>query len=230
MDKQLTVLITRPQPGADAFAAALAGLPTVISPLMEIKPVPAALPESDVVIITSSHAIPAVAPGTLCYCVGEATTAAARAAGLEAIMAGSTAQAVARRVISDRPRGQILYARGRHVAFDMVAALRADGLSARDAVIYDQVDVPLTADAQALLAQPEPVIVPLFSARSAQLFFQSCPEHAHLIVIAMSAAVAGAVPDGFRTGMSILPNPDAMTMAHAVRNAALHGKRLEQGQ
>ena len=61
MDKQLTVLITRPQPGADAFAAMLPDLQTVISPTMVIKPVPADLGAPEVVLLTSRHAIATVA-------------------------------------------------------------------------------------------------------------------------------------------------------------------------
>ncbi|MEM7731538.1 MAG: uroporphyrinogen-III synthase [Pseudomonadota bacterium] len=219
MDKQLTVLITRPQPGADAFAAMLQGLPVVVSSLMVIEPVQADLGAADVVVITSSHAIPAL-NGQRCYCVGRATTDAARSAGSDAIMAGETAETAAQRIIADGPEGQIVYARGRHVAFDMVGALKASGLNASDVVVYDPRDAPLSDKACALLGGDDPVIVPLFSARSARLFFDACPETADLRVVAMSDGVARMVPEPHTRYLTTLPNPDAAAMAEAVRNAS----------
>ncbi len=218
MDKQLTVLITRPQPGADAFAALLADVPVVVSPLMKIEPVDGDLSAADVVVITSAHAIPAL-DGQTCYSVGHATTEAARAAGCDAIMAGETAEAVAERIIADSPKGKIVYARGRHVAFDMVGALRAAGLMASDVVVYDQREAPLSEDAEALLSGGSPMIVPLFSARSARLFFDACPTGADLRVIAMSDGVARMVPAPHTRRLRVLPIPDAAAMADAVRNA-----------
>ncbi|MEO0772336.1 MAG: uroporphyrinogen-III synthase [Pseudomonadota bacterium] len=219
MDKQLTVLITRPQPGADAFAAMLADVPVVVSPLMVIEPLKADLGAADIAVITSAHAIPAL-QGQRCYCVGRATTDAARAAGCDAIMGGETAEAVAERIIADRSEGQIVYARGRHVAFDMVGALQAAGLRAAEVVVYDQRDAPLSPEAMARLEGGAPVIVPLFSARSARLFFEACPEHANLRVIAMSDGVAQVVPDRYAPHLTVLPNPDAAAMTVAVRNAS----------
>ncbi|MEM6587446.1 MAG: uroporphyrinogen-III synthase [Pseudomonadota bacterium] len=219
MNKQLTVLITRPQPGADAFAAMLQDLRVVVSPLMVIENVDGDLGAADVVVITSAHAIPAL-DGQRCYSVGQATTEAARAAGCDAVMAGETAEAVAQRVIADKPEGRIVYARGQHVAFDMVGALQAAGLTASDVVVYDQRDTVLSEEAKALLSETAPVIVPLFSARSARRFFEVCPEGADLRVIAMSEGVADMVPEAQTRNVTISPNPDAATMAEAVRNAS----------
>ena len=233
MDKQLTVLITRPQPGADAFAAMLPDLKTVISPTMVIIPVPADLGAPDVVILTSRHAIATVAAldhQTLCYCVGTATTEKAQAAGLLARLGGETAQDTAARVLADKPKGDILYARGRHVSFDMVGALTSGGLLARELVVYDQIAQVLLPQALEVLKSGVDVVVPLFSVRSAALFFKGCPADAKLRVVAMSSSIAQTVPRQHADRLSISPNPDAKSMADTVRKAAFFVKRLEQGQ
>lgn len=231
MDKQLTVLITRPEPGATDFATMLPGVLVMISPMMVIRPVMADLGLVDAVVITSSHAIPAVSklPGApTCFCVGTATTQKAMAQGLTAVMAGETAQDVAAYVIAENPRGQILYARGSHIAFDMVGRLRAAGLKIDERVVYDQVAAPLSRDATQLLKSQATVVLPLFSARSSHLFFAACPDEARLKVIAISDTVAETIPKHHRADMMVLPKPDAARMAQAVLFSASGGNRLEQ--
>lgn len=191
------------------------------------------LEAADVAVITSTHAISAVTklnPKPICYCVGDATTQRAKAAGLTPIKGGDTAQAVAQRVIADRPEGRIIYPRGRHVAFDMVGHLRAAGLSAQEVVVYDQVAAALSPEAVALLRGDAKVVLPLFSPRSSTLFFEACPEAAQLRIIAMSETVADTVPDRYRDGMHVVPNPDAEAMARAVLSVASGGNRLEPGK
>ena len=231
MDKQLTVLITRPKPGAEAFAAMLPGVPVVISPMMVIEKVAADLGMADTVVLTSSHEIEAASEierTVTCYCVGTATTQKARALGLKAVCAGETAEAVADHVIAQNPHGRVVYARGRHVAFDMVGRLRAAGLHAVEAVVYDQRAAPLSEDATALLQSGAHVVLPLFSARSSKLFFEACPAGACLKIIAISDTVANTVPDPHKANMTVLPKPDAPHMAQAVLFSASGGNRLEQ--
>ena len=201
--------------------------------MMTIQPVAADLGAPDAVIITSRHAIASVAAlghKPICYCVGSATTDKTKAAGLPAVLGGETAQETAAHVILEKPEGDILYARGRHIAFDMVGTLDAGGVSTREAVVYDQVPNALSPQALDLLKSGTEVLVPLFSVRSAALFFEACPQSAELHVIAMSAQIARHVPEQFADRLKISPNPDASAMADTVRKAAFFVKRLEQGQ
>lgn len=94
----MRILIVRPQPGADATAARLAALghEAVVHPLLETRPVAWALPSHapDAAILSSAAAVrhagpPAEAIKSLpAHAVGEATAAAARAAGWADVAAG----------------------------------------------------------------------------------------------------------------------------------------------
>ena len=92
------VLVLRPQPGADETAARALGLglEPVVAPLFTVAPVPWQPPDArlfDAVLLTSAHAARhARAPALFdlpCYAVGEATAAAAAAAGFRNVAAGT---------------------------------------------------------------------------------------------------------------------------------------------
>lgn len=93
------ILILRPEPGASETArrAKGQGLRAVVAPIFHIRPLPWEGPESsgfDALLLTSAnaarHAGPALADYSAlpCYAVGEATEAAALAAGLNVVRAG----------------------------------------------------------------------------------------------------------------------------------------------
>ncbi len=189
----------------------------------------------EALIVTSSHAILALTtagskPSARCYCVGDATTRLALQSGLDAQMAGLTAQELAETLKWKKPDGPVLYLRGRHVAFDLLGTLHEAGMMVDEAIVYDQLDCPLTPAAVALLGAANPVIVPIFSARSAKLFLDECPEDATIHVVAISQSVADLVPLARRTGLTIASAPNASSMAAAVLNVAQSVNRLERGQ
>jgi uroporphyrinogen-III synthase len=95
------VLIVRPAPGNKATADAVAamGLEPVVVPLFEVVPVAWEAPEArnfDAVVMTSANAARHGGPGLAaltgldCLTVGEATAAAARAAGFRRVSSGVT--------------------------------------------------------------------------------------------------------------------------------------------
>jgi uroporphyrinogen-III synthase len=236
----VSVLVTRPRAAAERFAARLRDrigpdLPIVVSPLMRIDAVPDALPPLagiGALIVTSRHAVPvaAGAPGAAtrpCYCVGAATAQAARAAGLDPIDGGGTAETLARRIVSDAPRGPLLYLHGDHVASDLAAKLSAAGVETREAVVYRQVATPLSAAATELLAGTAPVVVPLFSPRSAELFFAATEPRAPLFAAVISRKTAAAIPPGVRCRVARAPDAEAMLAATA--SLASDAKRVESG-
>ena len=94
-----SVLILRPQPGADESAARARalGLEAVVAPLFEVRPLAWSGPDPgsvDAVMLTSANAARhagtglAAFAGLPCYAVGEATAAAARAAGFDHVRTG----------------------------------------------------------------------------------------------------------------------------------------------
>jgi len=179
-----TLILTRPLPQSEAFAAALARempgrFAVLVAPLIAIAPVPGTIDLAGLqgILFSSANGVEQFATRTPArdlpaYCVGDMTAAAARAAGFAARSADGDVDDLAAMVIAAyRPgAGAFLHVRGRHAAGDLVGRLAAAGVPARAAEIYDQAPRPIEGRARALLAAGEPAAVALFSPRSARLF------------------------------------------------------------
>lgn len=238
----VTILITRPEPEASRLAERLRALSgeevaVVVSPLMRMS-YGGVLPEmsgEEVLIFTSRHGVEgfcrlSARRDFACYAVGDATAEAARAEGLRAVSAGGDAGALLARIAGDGAQGPFLHLRGAHVAADVAGALRAAGHDARDAVVYDQVEAPLSVAAQTVLAGEGPVIVPLMSPRSARLFFaQAGWIAAQLCIAAISRKVAEAVPVGMAQVVDIAQTPDLAGILTVLQDQVRAAKRLEGG-
>ncbi|WP_134681874.1 uroporphyrinogen-III synthase [Paracoccus ravus] len=160
-----TVLLTRPEAAARRFAAALVhlGLPVVISPALRILPVAhdgRALARAGGLVFTSVHAIPAAgaARGRPAICVGPATAEAARKAGFEVTEGPGDAEGMLP-LLQDLGPGW-LHPHGAHIARE---------LPVQGMIVYDQVALSPSTRARDVLSGSGPVILPLFSPRSAKL-------------------------------------------------------------
>lgn len=186
-DLKPVVLITRPARQAAEFATLLSDGPVVISPILRIVPVEHdrdRVRQAEAFVFTSVHAVPAAGKGggRLAYCVGTATAAAARSAGFRAIAGPGNLDGLC--PMLKRAEAPLLHLRGRHVAGES---------GVPDVVVYDQQSQSLNADAVELLAGQAPVILPLFSPRSACLLAQAVSgSAAPLRPVAISAAAAAA--------------------------------------
>ncbi|SDE63886.1 uroporphyrinogen-III synthase [Limimaricola pyoseonensis] len=198
------LLLTRPEPAARRFLAALemaAGrhLPAVISPLMRIDaftpPPPDTAPAA--LVLTSERGAEGAArmgyAGLPAWCVGTRTAEAAERVGLSPRAAGGDAASLVAMILESGETGPFLHLRGAHARGDVAARLSAAGRPCAERVVYDQTARPLTAEAQALLDGAAPVVAPLFSPRSARLFARHAPFAAPLALAAMSGAVAEAL-------------------------------------
>lgn len=235
----VSVLITRPEPAGARFADQLRArwgcdVPIVLSPLMRIVGLDTTpgLEGIATLIFTSRAGVDAFARldaerDIPCYTVGEATGQAARAAGLTVIATAPNTEALEQRMIADRTPGPCLHLRGDHVAGNIAAHLTSVGIETREQVIYRQDAVPLTKEAQALLRRENPVILPLFSPRSAGLFFQEQKACAPLLVATLSAKVAGKVPKADVAMLEVARHPDGDSMLEALDALRKHANRLE---
>lgn len=219
-----TLLLTRPRAASERFAAEIAArgvsIEVLVAPLMEIVQLDVAPPVAAgaEIIFTSSNAIAAAGPGAgrRAWCVGSRTAEVARDAGFDATAAGACADELVASLLAHRPAGPLVHLRGRHQRGDVVERLREAGLSATSQVVYDQVErAPDEVFASALSRSP--LIVPLFSPRSAELFASAAlgawqPSSPGDALIALSAAVKAAVPRQWqsRTGVAARPDGDAM--------------------
>lgn len=216
-----TLLLTRPVAQSAAFLEICTTrlqtpIPAVISPILRIVPVGDALelPGSSTIVVTSANAVRCLADGLQgrkVATVGEATAKLAKSFGANATCLGETVDAfLSCADVLDPP---VLVARGVHARIDLASALKAKGIPAKDAIIYDQIAEPLSSEALALLAGSNRVVAPVFSPRSAALLGEY-PIDAPLQVLAISAAAAASWPG--TAEIKVAARPDAAAMCDLV--------------
>lgn len=210
-----TLLLTRPQDASERFAAELElpELALVISPLIRIEAVAhdgARLAQAPGLVFTSVHAVPwaGAGQGRPAICVGPATAQAAREAGFAVTQGPGDALGMLP-MLADLPPGW-LHPHGTHVARELPVA----GM-----VVYDQVAQTLNAQAVQVLAGAGPVILPLFSPRSARLLAaQAMGARAELWLAPISRAASddwGPLPVSRR---AVAPTPDAPGIRAAIHD------------
>jgi uroporphyrinogen-III synthase len=222
------VLITRPRAAADRLAQALGARAAphrvVISPIMDIRvlPLPVAVDASDVLVLSSAHAVAALQKagaiaGQRAFCVGDATARAARDAGLDAVSAAGDADALAALVAERLPPGPVLWLHGAHTRGGLVESLAKAGFDVSESVLYEQLETPLSKEAQALLAHPGCVVVPVYSPRSAALLARACHgAKAALDLVFISEAARAAWDGPMPQSVSVADRPDGDAMLLSV--------------
>ena len=228
--KQALIVLTRPQAQSERFAQMCCevlgeDVQIILSPLLKIELLPFKMPETPYqgLIFTSENGVRAYAQtpsdqSIPAYCVGERTAMAARAAGLEAISSDGSADDLVAMINATDRTGPLLHVRGAHTRGDVAEriAVQVDEVAA-----YRQVELSLTDEAQAALQGQDEVILPLFSPRTAQIFFkQTKPVSAPTQVIAMSDAVNRAVLGSEmarNTQILTIDTPDAQAMLQAIK-------------
>lgn len=180
----MKVIVTRPSPDGEIFAADLAriGAEPILSPVMVIRDREATLTLEGVgaLAFTSANAVRSFARSCSdrslrLFAVGEATAAAARAAGFAAIVtAGGDVDRLAAVIAEAKPTGETLHLAGSDRAGDLVGRLAKKGVAARRAVLYDAaaIDELSPAAKAALATDAANVAVVFFSPRSARLFIE----------------------------------------------------------
>ncbi|HSF63408.1 MAG TPA: uroporphyrinogen-III synthase [Paracoccaceae bacterium] len=224
-------LMTRPAVQGARFAAdlraAFPGARVTHSPLMAPEFRVPDLPEGGfaALVLTSETAVQGfrrlsaemrAALPRMAWCVGDRTARAARAAGLRAWSAQGDAGALVALVQGARPEGRLLYLHGADLRGDVAERLSSAGIETFSALIYDQRPQPLTPAARRLLAGRAPVIVPLFSPRTADLLAAQAPLRAPLWVAALSPAVAQAAAALRPERMATAERPDAPALIAAI--------------
>lgn len=207
----LPLLITRPRARCEDFAAALAeALPgrfaVTASPLVEIVSEEAFLgiDGAQALLFSSATAVAEFARHSdarhlPALCVGDKTAATAQALGFSTQTGSGDAAALAELAAISYldGGGHFLYPRGRQAAGDVAGSLMAQGIPVEEVILYNQRPEALSPQARALLAQPQALIVPLFSANAARRLAEELAEpglerQAPLAIVAISGNVAAA--------------------------------------
>lgn len=231
-------LSTRPDEQGEKLSEwlASAGWRPVAAPLMRFQALEAPADPADawgVALTSASGARAAPAGGALralpCWCVGEATAEAARAAGFADVRsADGDAAALAALIAASAPAGAVLlHLRGRFGGDGLAEALAARGLGLRQAVVYAmEAAEALPPEAEAALAAGEVRMIPVYSPRSGRILVRLLDgrfDLARVTAVAISRAAAeGLAAAGFgRVKIAKAPTRKAMRAAmDAVARAA----------
>lgn len=237
-----TLLLTRPEPQATRFAQRLGktfgdGLRVIIAPIMQPRYLQPSLPSRPyaALILTSETGAEAArrisAAGQslprLAYCVGDRTAAVALACGFQAVSAQGDADALVALIVGQGGAGPLLFLHGAETRGAVAERLNSAGIETDSAVVYDQIACPLTDEARDSLTGADPVLLPLFSPRTARLFadqVQGITPRAPLWVAALSPAVATETVGLAPERLEIARSPDAESMLLALAALMVAGQ------
>jgi uroporphyrinogen-III synthase len=227
-----TLLLTRPVAQSMRCAqSARAQLPlgqVIVAPVIDIVHRGIAIDASSYagLIFTSVNGVDAFAASSAIrarpvWCVGTRTAAAAQTAGFVQITSaaegGGDAEALIALLRDTSPATPLLHLRGGHARGDLAPRLSAAGLPCDAAIIYDQVACPLTEEALAALNGAAPVLIPLFSPRSATLCAEAASKaRAPLYPVAISGAAARAWQALRPEAPIVAQRPDSAAMLDAL--------------
>jgi len=183
--RKTSVLVTRPEPGAGAFARLLEqrGFTPVLCPLTEInyRDAPVDLAGVGALAVTSANGVRALAArmerrDIPAFAVGEATAQAARAAGFETVHAAAgdvdaLAATIEKAHGAGVINGAVLHICGAHQAGDLAGLLMRAGIEARRSVHYKAVAAAsLPPPIVEMLHTEPPEWAAFFSPRAAAAF------------------------------------------------------------
>jgi uroporphyrinogen-III synthase len=198
------LLLTRPQDRSDHFAAQLAAdvrdaVRICVSPLLEIVPTGACVDLSAAagVIFTSVQGVnlapsPTAMPA---FCVGRETAKMAKRAGWDVQITAQDAAHLVSALKDVGTRGPLTHLAGRNRRGDIAEHLARADVIVHVVTLYDQVLRPLSDEAQMVLKGEAPVILPLFSPRTAVQFVAQAESLAKVHAIAISDSVGNVVRD-----------------------------------
>lgn len=229
----VTILLTRPEAQSARFAqelrSVLAEVDIVTVPLMAPQFLMPMIPAQKfaAIVLTSETGAEAarrisaagpVLPG-LAYCVGDRTALAARDAGLQAVSAQGNAANLVRDLVARGVVGPLLHVRGRDSRGDVAENLNLAGIETFSVIAYAQQEQPGGAEMLTILRGTQPVLVPLFSPRSARMFAEkalAAKPTVPIYVVALSAAVVAELAPLAPDLIEIATRPDSAAMIEAI--------------
>lgn len=224
---QINLLLTRPRESSIAFFDALSHetqqlARPIISPLIKISPLDSAYEILGSVIFSSVNGVKnsPTGNGRTAYCVGAMTTKSASAAGWDAYQMGETADELIANMKHKNNTIPLVHLGGKHRRGDIVNNLSKSGFQIQHFAVYDQPSCKLNPDAGDALASKFPLLLPLFSPRTANIFAGQCRGADHLEIIAFSAEVADQIKQLKFKSLTVLDRPTRMMMTEAVQNVA----------
>jgi len=228
--KHPLIILTRPQAQSERFAQMCretlgAAQHIILSPLLNIEMLPIETPATQYqgLIFTSENGVRAFArtkgyQNIPAYCVGKQTAKAASKAGLKTFSADGSADDLIAMIMAADVIGPLLHIRGEHTRGDIASRI---AMQVDEIIAYRQSAQLLSDEARSALLGSREVILPMFSPRTAQIFFEQVKTvSAPFQVIAISAAVQNAILGSNppkNTGFHIAERPNAQAMVQAIK-------------
>ncbi len=217
------IILTRPEKEAHDFRdQILSRLPEVmiiISPLVAIE---LADPKVDLnafdgIIFTSSNGVEAVKNLTIpqnmpCFAVGSKTAQQAAKLGFLALEGRGNADDLITLILSQPSVGRLLHISGEHTRGNISTRLTQAGHSCERIVVYKQETLSLTKKAISAFKGRKPLILPLFSPRTAQLLITKSVSLEHSHIIALSEAVAEPFKDFKVSSLTVAKAPNSNSL------------------
>lgn len=226
------IILTRPIDGSHDFAtllrSALPELQIAIHPLQDIafahRP-NVDLDHFDGYLFTSRNGVIAGSRWTIpprhCFVVGAKTADAARAAGHSVVGISQTVQDLIATLPDNVVQGKYAYFHGRHITMDVAKSLQKTGINITPFIAYEQNAAPLSQAALNDLSRENPLILPLFSTRSAELLLRSNTPRRNWHIVAISQKVAALFNKEEVKMIDVARWPDGPSMKTAVCQAWL---------
>ncbi len=227
-DTRPIVLLTRPLVGSERFAKRLVDrfgdrTEVKLSPLQDIEWLDAGDDKVDAkgLIFTSQNGVlgwnrDENPPKQAAFCVGPQTADLASSFGLDAVNCGGDADAVVGYITKAAPLGPLVHFRGEHGRGDIAKRLNWAGIETVERVVYRQAALTPAEDFAQITRSDRPVIAPLFSPRSADLFLDALPEGADPWLAVISANAAERVDAKLKHKMMVASAPNAEAMLDSV--------------
>lgn len=220
--RQPILLLCRPERQSLSFQAEVearlgGSVECVISPAFSIEELVVEPPNHDgPLIFTSPNAVACaqnlnLSLPRLAYCVGDATTDAAREAGFDTRNAKGTNAELVQLILNDKPVQPLLHISGEQVTGDLVGDLNAAGLKAERLIVYRQVQQPPAAAFLQAVEGSGRAVLPVFSPRST-LILAELNIGSGVQFVAMSENVASEVVGLGGSNIHVARSPDLSAM------------------
>ena len=221
------IVLTRPEDGARAFHVLIQDvLPkakVTKSPLIKIKFIPILpdLEQFNGVIFTSTNGVIAtkkkfVPPGILCFTVGSKTAQAAKKLGFKILCSEETSENLISEMLSHPIKGTLVHVRGEYTRGKISSRLNKNGFDCYEIIAYKQAHNPLNFQARKAFKSKRPLLIPLFSRRTAQLLLEEALPMEKCHIVAMSEAVSEPFEQTELANITIAKSPDIESMLETV--------------
>ena len=222
--ENVILLLTRPLGGNERFCLKIKHLlyscEILDNPIQRIDFLPSLskVNKNSVLIFTSANGLRAAKKHNLinkkCFVVGANTKKIAVSFGYDVLGFSKDQENLLKLIKSKKPTESMVHIRGKHTVGNLCDALKRNQFSCLDIIGYNQEPLKIKKQNLQKIHSGRPVILPIFSSRSAELL-QSNLDLTGLNVIAISEAVAKIVTGVELGELVISKKPDLNSMQEA---------------